>query len=124
MNKKLKVTDLAKKYGVSAKEIIKELNGQGVETPDAEKSVIPDDMVELIDSYLADLYDSPEADVPSARGTRKTKGPSKKGNFSENPVSMAECRRCPARHRRAARRKPGGSPASGSDTAYYFNPFF
>ena len=84
MNKKIKVTDLAKKYGVSAKEIIKELNGQGVDTPDAEKSVIPDDMAELIDSYLADLYDSPENDVPSARETRKSKGPSKKGNFSEN----------------------------------------
>ena len=104
MNKKLKVTDLAKKYGVSAKEIIKELNGQGVETPDAEKSVIPDDMVELIDSYLADLYDSPEADVPSARETRKSKGPSKKGNFSENQGGG-----------KAPKRKGGGAPDGRSD---------
>ena len=66
MNKKLKVTDLAKKYGVSTREIIRELNGQGVDTPDADKSVIPEDMVELIDSYLADLYSAPDADVPAA----------------------------------------------------------
>jgi translation initiation factor IF-2 len=104
VNKKLKVTDLAKKYGVSAKEIIRELNGQGVETPDAEKSVIPDDMVELIDSYLADLYDSPEADIPAARDTRKGKGPSKKGNFSENQGGG-----------KSPRRKGGNAPDGRSE---------
>ena len=83
MNKKFTVTDFAKKYGVSSKEIIRELNGQGVETPDAEKSTIPADMLELVDSYFSDLYDSHDADLPSSRESRKGKGPSRKG-FSEN----------------------------------------
>ena len=42
MSKELKVKEIAKQYGVSAKEIIEELAGQGIETPQAENSVIPD----------------------------------------------------------------------------------
>ena len=53
MNKEIKVTDFAKKYGVSAKEIIRELNSQGVDTPDAEKSVIPEDMVAMVKAALS-----------------------------------------------------------------------
>ena len=112
MNKKLKVTDLAKKYGVSAKEIIKELNGQGVDTPEAEKSVIPDDMVELIDSYLADLY-SADADVPaSTRDSRKGKGAPKKGGFSDASGGGKARRKGPAP---SGDRSAGGEPASGGE---------
>ena len=102
MNKKTTVTDFAKKYGVSSKEIIRELNGQGVETPDAEKSVIPADMLELVDSYFSDLYDSHEADEPNAREARRSKGPSRKG-FSENNSGSGSGK---------PRKKTGSTPAN------------
>lgn len=99
MNKKFTVTDFAKKYGVSSKEIIKELNGQGVDTPEAEKSVIPDDMIELVDSYFSDLYDSHDADVPSARESRKGRTSQRKG-FSDNAPGSGK-----------PKKKPAGGPA-------------
>ncbi len=73
---KLYVKDLAKKYGVSFKEIILELNKQGIETPKAENSQIPEDMVELVELFFADLYDQGEAAVSKLvekdkRGARK-----------------------------------------------------
>ena len=104
MNKKFTVTDFAKKYGVSSKEIIRELNGQGVETPDAEKSTIPADMLELVDSYFSDLYDSHDADLPSSRESRKGKGPSRKG-FSESNLGPGSGK---------SRKKSGAAPAHES----------
>lgn len=73
---KLYVKDLAKKYGVSFKEIILELNKQGIETPKVENSQIPEDMVELVELFFADLYDQGEAAVSKLvekdkRGARK-----------------------------------------------------
>ena len=73
---KLYVKDLAKKYGVSFKEIILELNKQGIETPKAENSQIPEDMAELVELFFADLYDQGEAAVSKLvekdkRGARK-----------------------------------------------------
>ena len=75
MSKELKVKEIAKQYGVSAKEIIEELAGQGIETPQAENSVIPDDMVELVEAYFADLFEQ-EAEAPVDKKTVK-KGPKK-----------------------------------------------
>ena len=76
MSKILKVKDIAKQYGVSSKSVMKELADQGIETPDAENSVIPDDMVELVEMFFADLYeqDEPVADKKrmTAAGTGKT----------------------------------------------------
>ena len=106
MNKKATVTDFAKKYGVSSKEIIRELNGQGVETPDAEKSVIPADMLELVDSYFSDLYDSHDTDVPNAREARRSKGPSRKG-FSENNSGSGGGK---------PRKKTGSTPANDGNS--------
>ena len=86
-----KVTDFAKKYGVSAKEIIKELNGQGIDTPEAEKSVISEDMVELVDGYFADLY-SEEDNHPLARdNAKKGKGTPRRG--SEGPVPSGRAKK-------------------------------
>ena len=85
MNRQLKVTDFAKKYGVSSKEIIKELNSQGVDTPDAEKSVIPEDMIELVDGYFSDLYEQHDADLPMGRESRKGKGVSRKNYPEQQP---------------------------------------
>nr|WP_240959479.1 translation initiation factor IF-2 [Victivallis vadensis] len=71
----MKVKEIAKQYGVSAKEIIEELAGQGIETPQAENSVIPDDMVELVEAYFADLFEQ-EAEAPVDKKAVK-KGPKK-----------------------------------------------
>jgi len=56
MNKILKVKDIAKQYGVPAKAVIEELIAEGIEAQD-ENSVIPEDMVELIELHFAELYD-------------------------------------------------------------------
>ncbi len=56
MNKVLKVKDIAKQYGVPAKAVIDELISEGIEAQD-ENSVIPEDMVELIELHFAELYD-------------------------------------------------------------------
>ena len=63
------VKDFADKYKVSQQEIIRELNGQGIETPKAGASKIPEDMIELIDAYFDDLY-TVEAQVSSAVAKR------------------------------------------------------
>lgn len=73
MSKILKVKDIAKQYGVSTKSIAAALKEQGIPVPDAENSVIPDDMVELVESYFADLYGQ---DDPVDEGK---KGASRKG---------------------------------------------
>ncbi|WP_302452511.1 translation initiation factor IF-2 [Victivallis vadensis] len=71
----MKVKEIADQYGVSAKEIIEELAGRGIETPQAENSVIPDDMVELVEAYFADLFEQ-EAEAPVDKKAVK-KGPKK-----------------------------------------------
>ncbi|MCQ2379249.1 MAG: translation initiation factor IF-2 N-terminal domain-containing protein, partial [Victivallaceae bacterium] len=80
--KKTTVTDLARKYGVGAKDVIRELNGQGIETPKAEKTVLAGDDLALIDSFLADLY-AQDDDRPAAGNSKKKHGavrPEKGGN--------------------------------------------
>ena len=62
----LTVKELAKKYGVSARDIIRELNDQGIETDNSVNSVIPEDMQELVESYFADLYESEDIHVHNA----------------------------------------------------------
>ena len=70
MAKTSSVKDLAKKYGVSTQEIIRELNGQGIDTDKGDASCIPEDMEELVAAYFDELYD-PEMAVPAERGSRK-----------------------------------------------------
>ena len=54
--KSVKVKTLADKYGVSVKEIIKELESQGFgDDVKSASSVIPPDAVELVKSYLDEL---------------------------------------------------------------------
>ena len=74
---KLTVKDLAQKYGVSAQEIIRELSGQGIDVDKAEKSVIPEDMAELVDAFFDDLYNAEDTHVIS--GKRSSGGNGKKG---------------------------------------------
>ncbi len=107
MNKNtMKVTDFAKKYGVSAKEIIKELNGQGIDTPNAEKSVIPDDMVELVDGYFSDLYADEESHPMARDNAKKGKAsPRRGGEGSMQSNRTAKKGRTPA--------GAGSGPAGG-----------
>lgn len=91
MNKILKVKDIAKQYGVPARTILEELAGQGIETPDAENSVIPEDMVELVESYFADLFEADETAMPKSnrKGGAPKKGGSKKDDSHNKRQSSA-----------------------------------
>ena len=82
---KLTVKDLAQKYGVSAQEIIRELAGQGIDVDKAEKSVIPEDMAELVDAFFDDLYAEDTPVVSGKRGGNNggKKGAPKRGNENQ-----------------------------------------
>ena len=75
------VKSLAKKYGVSARDIIRELNDQGFGSIADVNDVIPEDSVELVESYFSDLYDSDEVSAPKngkrAGGKTPRRGPEK-----------------------------------------------
>lgn len=58
------VKSLAKKYGVSARDIIRELNDQGFEDIADVNDVIPEDSIELVESYFNDLYEAEEIAAP------------------------------------------------------------
>ncbi|MBR2345947.1 MAG: translation initiation factor IF-2 [Lentisphaeria bacterium] len=81
----LTVKILAKRYGVSARDIIRELNDQGFEEITSVEDVIDSDSVELVESYFNDLYDSDEPDLP--KGGRKSNKPvrSSKGQEKNFP---------------------------------------
>ena len=84
----LTVKDLAKKYGVAARDIVRELNEQGIETGDAVDAVIPEDMQELVESYFADLYDHDEIQLRNSdkrSGKNQSKNPGK-GKEKNVPV--------------------------------------
>ncbi len=104
MQKELRVKDLARKYGISAKNVIDELNGQGIVTNDAENSLIPADMVELVEMHFGDMFEEDEAAAAPAAAAKKAparKAPPAKGGA---PVKKFE----PAH----AKGKPGAKPAA------------
>lgn len=84
MNKILKVKDIARHYGVPARTVLEELAGQGIETPEAENSIIPEDMVELVESYFADLFEADEAAMPKSNRS-KGGAPKKGGQKKDDP---------------------------------------
>ena len=100
------VKDFAVKYKVSAQEIIKELNSQGIDTPKAEASKIPEDMIELIDAYFDDLY-TVEAAVSSAVAKKVAGGSGKKNPPKRSNVEMTQ----------QVRSKGKGKGKSGSDSS-------
>ena len=91
MSKILKVKDIAKQYGVPSRTVLEELAGQGIETPEAENSVIPEDMVELVESYFADLFEADEAAMPKSnrKGGAPKKGTSRKDDSHNRRQSSA-----------------------------------
>lgn len=106
MSKILKVKDIAKQYGVSTKSIAAALEEQGIPVPDAENSVIPDDMVELVESYFADLYGQ---DDPVDEGK---KGSSRKGGRKAGAPKREEAPR--GRKGGRAGREPASAAAASS----------
>lgn len=106
MSKILKVKDIAKQYGVSTKSIAAALEEQGIPVPDAENSVIPDDMIELVESYFADLYGQ---DDPVDEGK---KGSSRKGGRKAGAPKREEAPRGGKGGR--AGREPASAAAASS----------
>ena len=78
------VFDFAKKYGVSSKEIIRELNELGIKTPQAEKSVIQPDMLELAEDYLAELYETDESALNVSDAARKRTENDRRGGAGDD----------------------------------------
>ena len=72
----ISVKSLAKKYGVAAKDIIRELNEQGFNDITSVDDVIDADSAELVEAYLSDLYegDEPEAPKSGRKGGKPSKG--------------------------------------------------
>ena len=96
----LTVKDLAKKYGVAARDIVRELNEQGIEIGDAVDAVIPEDMQELVESYFADLYDHDEIQL---RNSDKRSGK----NQSKNPGKGKE-KNVPVKNQRSSSSESAG----------------
>ena len=67
--KTLKVKDLAGKYGLSPKDVIRELNEQGFDDVKSASSAIPADAVEIVELYFEDYIAKRKA---GAKGKGKT----------------------------------------------------
>ena len=72
MSKALTVKDLAAKYGVSSNLIAAELVRQGVKVDKAEKTKIPEDMTDLIESFFDDLYGQHDDETLVGKGGKRS----------------------------------------------------
>ena len=79
------VKSLAKKYGVSARDIVRELNDQGFEDIADVNDVIPEDSIELVESYFNDLYDTEEIAAPKGKRSSGGKPMRSKGQEKNMP---------------------------------------
>ena len=84
--KTLKVKDLAGKYGLSPKDIVKELQDQGYESITGASSVIPQDEVELVEVIISEFQEKVKGGKKEKSG--KNQGSSKGGNVPSE-VTMA-----------------------------------
>ena len=87
-SKALTVKDLAAKYGVSAKLIAAELVRQGVTVDKAEKTKIPEDMTDLIESFFDDLYGQQDEEALLPKGGKRSNAP-KKGSGRRDEIGRA-----------------------------------
>ena len=83
MSKALTVKDLAAKYGVSSNLIAAELVRQGIKVDKAEKTKIPEDMTDLIESFFDDLYGQQDEEALVAKGGKRSGGQKKSGTKKE-----------------------------------------
>ena len=79
------VKSLAKKYGVSARDIVRELNEQGFDDIADVNDIIPEDSLELVESYFNDLYDTDEIDAPKSKRSSNGKPQRSKGQEKNMP---------------------------------------
>ena len=101
----LTVKELAKKYGVAARDIVRELNEQGIETDNSVDSVIPEDMRELVESYFSDLYDNDDIQLRNS---------DKRSDKSGSKVpSRGKEKNVPVKNTRA--NAPSGTSSSNDD---------
>lgn len=89
--KKVKVKSLAEKYGVSPKVILENLVSEGIELAGA-ASVIPPDMVTLVEEHLDDVFGVPaaEEEVPAPGKPVKIKDKKKISPLLETPEKPEE----------------------------------
>ena len=99
------VKSLAKKYGVSARDIIRELSDQGFDDITAVDDVIDASIMELVEAHFDELYDTDEPVMPknSRKGGKNKpgKGGQQEKNFSKAPEQ---------------KKSASGSPVSGTVT--------
>ncbi|MBE6364297.1 MAG: translation initiation factor IF-2 [Lentisphaerae bacterium] len=81
----ISVKSLAKKYGVSARDIIRELNDQGFDDIADVNDIIPEDSIELVESYFNDLYDTEEIAAPKSKRGGNSKNQRSKGQEKNMP---------------------------------------
>jgi len=113
------VKDFADKYKVSQQEIIRELNGQGIETPKAGASKIPEDMIELIDAYFDDLY-TVDAQVSAAVAKRVSgENSSRKGAQKRSGAEMT-----PQVKNARGKKTRGAEDSSGASQVVRLSPPF
>ena len=87
------VKSLAKKYGVSARDIIREFNEQGFDDIKDVNDVIPEDSLELMESYFNDLYDTEEIAAPKSKRGGNGKNQRSKGQEKSMPKNSNDSRR-------------------------------
>jgi len=83
MSKALTVKDLAAKYGVSSNLIAAELVRQGVKVDKGEKTKIPEDMTDLIESFFDDLYGQHDDEALVGKGGKRSGAQKKSGARKE-----------------------------------------
>ena len=108
MSKSLTVKDLAAKYGVSANLIAAELVRQGVKVDKAEKTRIPEDMTDLIESFFDDLYGQQDEEALLPKGGKRATSP-KKGNSRREETQPRD------NHRKGSESNP--VPEKAADSA-------
>ncbi|MBQ7696582.1 MAG: translation initiation factor IF-2 [Lentisphaeria bacterium] len=94
MSKALTVKDLAAKYGVSSNLIAAELVRQGVKVDKGEKTKIPEDMTDLIESFFDDLYGQHDDEALVGKGGKRSGAQKKSGaRKEENAPRSASSRK-------------------------------
>ena len=106
MGKSLTVKDLAAKYGVSANLITAELVRQGVKVDKAEKTKIPEDMTDLIESFFDDLYGQQDEEALLPKSGKRS-GSSKKGNSRREETQLKD------NHRKSSDSDPAQDKTAG-----------
>ncbi len=89
MAKGLKVKSIAQLYHVDVKVILEELEAQKI---DLDGDTIPEDMVELVESHFADLYqdDTPNVPVAKVKGNNRKSRENGKGKGSGKGNEMTQ----------------------------------